>query len=342
MGRKLRGQRRFPLVLTLDPLGACSDSFVAPASSRPESDPACRQDGGATKEQRSVLTAANCLAAVEECGALVVVISGGEPLEYPEIAALSRGILKLGKHLFLCTHGSLIRRNLHVISPDTKFFWNVKLDGTAGVHEKRTGRTGLFAAVLDGIRSAKNAGFLVVVTSTIYPDTDIGDLQSLYERLHALHVDGYLLSPHYSLEKLSRDGSAKFRKQMHERFGEVIERLGAYSPMLSPMYLEYLRGERELDCSMWTNPMFGPRGWALPCHLQKGHFMQSYKELLQETAWENDGRGSNPQCENCLYPQAFETAAILGVNAKSGDLWKKLAWQFRSGFGEKREAARRA
>jgi hopanoid biosynthesis associated radical SAM protein HpnH len=342
MSRKLRGQRRFPLVLTLDRLNGCSHSFVAPASSQPEPDPDGRQDAGATTGRGPVLTAARCLSAVEECDAPVVVINGGEPLEYPEIAALSRGILKLGMYLFICTDGSLIRRNLHVIPPHAKFFWNVKLNSTADEPEQRAGRAGLFAAALDGIKSAKNAGFLVVVTSTIYPNTDIGELELLYERLRAMHVDGYLLSPHSLQDRQGSDGSANFRAQMQERFSEARKRLGLYNPMISPMYLEYLRGERELDCIVLANPVFGPQGWSRPCSRQNARFMRSYKELLQETARENDERGLKPRCENCLYPEAFETAAILAMNANTGDLRKKLAWQFRGDFGEKREAARRA
>jgi len=350
VGRKLRGERKFPLALALDPLGGCTNGPVVAASSRqvfnqPEQrDPACswqagRQDAGATSDTLA-LSVEQCLAAVEEVGAPVVVISGGEPLEYPEIAALTRAILKLSKHLFLCTDGALIRRHLHMIPPFTNFFWNVKLDGTAEVHDIRARRAGLFEAALDGVKAAKNAGFFVVVTTTVYPDTDVQDLESLYERLHATHVDGYLLSPHYPKEKLCREGSATFHEKMQQRFQEASERLGAYNLMNSPVYLEYLRGERELDCSVWANPVYGPKGWSGPCYLQNAKYAKSYKELIEETVWENYGRGLNPRCENCLCPEGFEMAALLGINAKAGDLWTNLAWQFGSSLGEKQEARR--
>jgi len=353
VGRKLRGERKFALTLTLDPLGGCTDGpVVAPASSQqvfnqPEGrDSACpwqagRQDASATNDKLA-LSVDQCLAAVEVCEAPVVFISGGEPLEYPEIAALTRVILKLRKHLFLCTDGALIRRHLHMIPPFTNFFWNVKLDGTAEVHDIRARRAGLFEAALDGVKAAKNAGFFVVATSTVYPDTDVQDLESLYERLHAMHVDGYLLSPHYPKEKLCREGSARFHEKMQQRFQEASERLSAYNLMSSPVYLEYLRGERELDCSVWANPVYGPKGWSGPCYLQNAKYAKSYRELLRETVWENYGRGLNPRCENCLCPEAFETAAILGMNAKAGDWWRKLAWQFGGNLGEKREAKRQA
>ena len=380
LGRRLRGERRFALAVTLDPLGALGngkrvaggewrvargESDQRSAISDREAVRVASDEWGVAREEsegeklganrtegrlkallsgqagavngRATLSVEQCLAAIEECGAPVVVIAGGEPLEYGEIAGLTRAILERGKQLFLCTDGPLIRRHLPMIPPYTNFFWNVKLDGTAEVHDRRAGQCGLFEEAMDGIESAKNAGFFVVVTSTIYPDTDVRALESLYQRLHALHVDGYLLSPHYPKEKLCRERSAKFHQKMQQRFREASERLGSYNLLTSPVYLEYLRGERELDCSVWAHPVFGPRGWAEPCYLQGGKYAASYRQLLEETLWENYGRGLNPRCENCRCAEGFETAAILGVNAKAGDWWKQLAWQLRGNLGEKRE-----
>jgi len=289
-----------------------------------------------------MLTVEQCLAAIEECNTPVVAISGGEPLEYPEIATLTRAILDRGQHLFICTDGTLIRRRLHMIPPYTNFFWNVKLDGAEAVHDGRASRPGLFAEALDGIKAGKNAGFFLVVTSTVYPDTDVTDLEALYEQLHAMHVDGYLLSPHYPQQKLCREGSARFHEKMHQRFREASNRLGGYNLMISPIYLEYLRGERELTCSAWGGPVYGPEGWYGPCSLLHVHQAKSYKALLQETVWENYGRGLNPRCENCQCHAGFEPAAILGMNPKAGDLWKMVAWQLGGSLGEKREGNHKA
>jgi len=288
------------------------------------------------------LTVEQCLSAMRECDAPIVSICGLEPLEYPEIAALTRAVLEQGKHLFLCTDGTRIRCWLHMIPPLTSFFWNVKLDGTAKVHDGRAKRPGLFVEAVDGIKGAKNAGFFVVATSTMYPDTDVSDLQELYEQLHGMHVDGYILQPHYPEEKLCRNGSARFHEKMHQRFREASERLGAYNLMLSPIYLEYLRGERELDCSVWGSPVYGPRGWSGPCSLLNMHSAGSYKALVEETVWENYGRGLNPRCENCQCHGGYETAAILGVRAKAGDLWKMMAWQLGGSLGEKRNGRGRS
>ena len=284
-----------------------------------------------------MLSVEQCLAALEECDAPVVAICGGEPLGYPEIPALTREILDRGRHVFLCTDGALIRRRLHMIPPETNFFWNVKLDGTQIVHDTRAGRPALFLEALDGVKAAKNAGFFVVVSTTIYPDTDVRDVSALYERLHAMHVDGYMFSPHYPSEKLCKNGSAAFREKMQRKIREVCEALGNYNLMTSPIYLEYLRGERELDCSAWGSPVYGPLGWSGPCYLLNYGHEKSYKALLENTLWENYGRGMNPRCETCMCHSGFETAAILGMNPKAGDTWKMLAWQFGGNLGEKRE-----
>ncbi|MGB7848558.1 MAG: adenosyl-hopene transferase HpnH [Candidatus Acidiferrum sp.] len=327
MGRKLRGERKFPVMLSLDPLGAC------PASSSEKND-------AESSAEQAMLTVEQCLAAMDECNTPVVSVCGGEPLEYPEIAGLTRAILDRGHYLFLCTGGALIRRRLHMIPPYTNFFWNVKLDGTEAVHDVRANRPGLFAEALDGIKAAKNAGFFVIATSTIYPDTDVIDLEALFKQLHGMHVDGYLLSPHYPEQKLCRDGSAKFHEQMQQRFRDASDRLGEYNLMISPIYLEYLRGERELDCSVWGGPVYGPQGWSGPCSLLNVRYAESYKALVEKTVWENYGRGLNPRCENCQCHAGFETAALLGVNPKAGDLWKIVAWQLGGNLGERREGKR--
>jgi len=329
----LRGKRKRAVMVSLDPMGGCSST--------------CGEGSKGVKdvralEDRAWLTVEQCLAALEKCNAPVVSICGGEPLEYPEIPALTRAILDRGKHLFLCTDGTLIRRRLHMIPPETNFFWNVKLDGTEEVQDARAGRPGMFVETLDGVKAAKNAGFFVLVTTTIYPDTDVRDVAALYQRLHKMHVDGYMFAPFYPEEKLCRNGSAAFHEKMHRRFREVSEALGDYNLLNSPIYLEYLRGERELDCCAWGSPVYGPQGWMAPCSLQNQGFVKSYKALLADTAWENYGRGVDSRCETCMSHTAYESAALLGANPKAGDMWKILAWQFGGSLGEKREGTRKS
>jgi hopanoid biosynthesis associated radical SAM protein HpnH len=329
VGKKLRRERRFPVMMCLEPMAR----------------PSCVSNGNNgfhSLEEAPRLTLEQCVAAVEECIAPIVSISGEEPLQYPDIAGLTKAILERGRHLFLWTDGLLIRRRLHMIPPYTNFFWTVKLDGTEAVHEARTSRTGLFAEAIDGIKAAKNAGFFVVVGSTIYPDSDLDDLAALYERLHAMHVDGYLLLAHYPEQKLCRDGSRVFQAKMHERFREAQERLSGYNLMMSPIYFEYLRGERELDCSVWSGPVYRTGGWAAPCGFVHAGYAQSYKALVDQTIWENYGKGLSLECENCQCRAGYETAALLGMNPKPGDIWKMVKWQLGGNLGERREGKQKA
>ena len=326
--RKLRGDKKIPLILSLDPLGGFASACGGTNGNG---------NGTNAAEMRAILSVEQCLTALKECDTPVVAICGGEPLEYPEIGRLTREILERGKHLFLCTDGTLIRRRLHMIPPYTNFFWNVKLDGTEAVHDGRARRPGLFAEALDGVKAAKNAGFFVVVTTTIYPDSDVRDVASLYEQLHAVHVDGYTLSPHYPSRQMCRNSAAAFHEKMRQRFREASDLLSDYNLLTSPVYLEYLRGERELDCCAWGSPVYGPQGWAAPCGQLNYGYEQEYKSLLDKTVWENFGRGMNPRCEPCSSPAGYETAAILGMNPKAGDFWKMIAWQLQGGLGEKRE-----
>jgi hopanoid biosynthesis associated radical SAM protein HpnH len=331
--RKLRGDKKIPVVLSLDPMGGCA-SICGGANGNGA--------GANVSEQPALLSVEQCLAAMKECDTPVVAICGGEPLEYPDIARLTREILERGKHLFLGTDGALIRRRLHMIPPYTNFFWNVKLDGTEAVHDRRANRPGLFAEAVDGVKAAKNAGFFVVATTTIYPDSDVRDVASLYEQLHAMHVDGYMLSPHYPARQMCRNSAAMFHEKMRERFREANDLLSEYNLLTSPVYLEYLRGERELDCCAWGSPVFGPQGWAAPCTQLNYGYEQKYKNLLEKTVWENFGRGMNPRCEPCSSHAGYETAAILSMNPKAGDFWKMLSWQLQGGLGEKRERTRKA
>jgi hopanoid biosynthesis associated radical SAM protein HpnH len=321
--RKLRGDKRISVTLSLDPMGGSTGVNGV--------------NGSAGAEGRRMLSVEECLAAVDECRTPVIAISGGEPLDYPEIGRLTKEILDRGKHVFIATDGSQIRRRLHMVPPYTNFFWNIRLHGTAAVHDARTGRPGLFVEALDGVKVAKNAGFFVIVTTTIYEDTDLKDVAALYELLHKVHVDGYLLAPHYPAGRLCKNGCASFHAKMQQKFREAQETLSAYNVLTSPLYLEYLRGEREMDCSAWGNPVFGPQGWAAPCSVQSVKFEESYKGLLDNTIWENYGRGMHPRCEPCASPAGYESSALIGLNSKVADIWKMLAWQFQGNLGEKRE-----
>src|SRR5262245_47684893 len=182
--KKVARTRRFPLVLMLEPLHACNLTCTG-----------CGRIREYSQTIKEKLTVEECLASVDEAGAPIVSICGGEPMIYPEIGRLVKEILRRRKHIYLCTNGMFIRKRLHEFRPTTRFFFNVHLDGLEETHDLAVEREGVFKAAIDGIVAAKQAGFLVCTNTTIYKETDLGEIDRLYAYLSRLGVDGFLLSP---------------------------------------------------------------------------------------------------------------------------------------------------
>src|SRR5437660_8159572 len=260
--KKLSRAKRFPLVLMLEPLHACN--LTCTGCGR------IREYAQTIKEKLSV---AECLASVDECGAPIVSICGGEPLIYPEIGRLVRAILKRRKHIYLCTNGMFIKRRLHEFKPTSRFFFNVHLDGLEATHDLAVERKGVFQAAVEGIKAAKAAGFLVCTNTTIYKETDLGEIDRLFAYLTKLGVDGFMLSPAYgytAVQETNPEGAAEIfltRDDVRAKFKEAEKLLKKYRLASSPVYLEFLSGKRELSWPAWGNPTYNTKGWKGPCYL---------------------------------------------------------------------------
>src|SRR5207249_375576 len=233
--KKLRRQKRFPLVLMLEPLHACN--LTCTGCGR------IREYAQTIKEKLSV---EECLDSVDEAGAPIVSICGGEPMIYPEIGRLVRGILKRRKHVYLCTNGMFIVKRLHEFKPTSRFFFNVHLDGLEKTHDLAVERPGVFRTAVEGIKAAKRAGFLVCTNTTIYKETDICEIDALFAFLTKLGVDGFMLSPAYgytAVKETNPDGAAEIfmtRDDIREKFKEATALLKKYKMASSPIYLEFL------------------------------------------------------------------------------------------------------
>jgi hopanoid biosynthesis associated radical SAM protein HpnH len=320
--KKLSGTRRFPLVLMLEPLHACN--LTCTGCGR------IREYSQTIKEKLSV---EECLAAVDEAGAPIVSICGGEPLIYPDIGPLVKGILRRSKHIYLCTNGMFIARRLKEFRPTSRFFFNVHLDGLEETHDRAVERQGVFTAAIAGIRAAKRAGFLVCTNTTIYKDTDLGEIDRLFRFLTTLGVDGFMLSPAYgyaAVQATNPQGAAEIfmtRDDIRTKFREAEKLLGKYRMMSSPVYLEFLSGKRELTCTAWGNPTRNVRGWKGPCYLITDEHHATFQDLIEHTDWNAYGRGKDPRCEHCMVHCGYEPSAALGVNSRLGDSLKMLMWQ---------------
>jgi hopanoid biosynthesis associated radical SAM protein HpnH len=279
------------------------------------------------------LTVEECLASVEECGAPTVSICGGEPLIYPEIGRLVREIVSRRRHVILCTNGMFIQKKIAEFKPTSRFFFNVHLDGLRETHDRAVEREGVFDAAVEGIKAAKRAGFQVTTNTTVYKDTNIAEIDALYAYLTRLGVDGFMLSPAYGYKAVCEtnpQGAAEIfmtRADIRAKFGEAKQLFKKYRMNNSPIYLEFLSGERELTCTAWANPTRNIKGWKGPCYLITDKHYDTLQELMGETDWTKYGPGQDPRCDHCMMHCGFEMTAALGVNKKLGDSLKMLMWQ---------------
>jgi hopanoid biosynthesis associated radical SAM protein HpnH len=320
--KALAREKRFPLVLMLEPLHACNLTCTGCGRIR-EYEPTIKQK----------LSVEQCLAAVDECGAPLVSICGGEPLIYPEIGPLVRGILRRRKNIYLCTNGMFIQKRLHEFRPTSRFFFNVHLDGLEETHDRAVEREGVFKAAIEGIKAAVKAGFLVCTNTTIYKDTDLAEIDALYTYLTRLGVDGFMLSPAYgysAVHATNPEGAAEIfltRDDIRAKFREAQQLLKKHRMNTSPIYLEFLTGERELRCTAWGNPTYNVKGWKGPCYLITDAHHESFRSLMDDTDWDAYGHGNDPRCEHCMVHSGYEASAALGANKRLGDSLKMLLWQ---------------
>ena len=311
-------KKRFPIVLMLEPLHACNLTCTG-----------C----GRIREYESTITQKlpleECLTAVDECGAPMVSICGGEPMMYPQIGELVAGILERNKHIYLCTNGMYIVKRLHEFKPDRRFFFNVHLDGLEKTHDMCVEKEGVFREAIEGIKAAKAAGFMVCTNTTIYQETDMKEIQALYEYLEPFDVDGHQLSPAYGYSAVNDREIFTTRDDIHEKFKDVDKMFKRFRLNQTPMYLEFLKGDRDLPCTAWGNPTYNIKGWKGPCYLITDAHYKTFEALMTQTPWENYGHGNDPRCEHCMVHCGYEPSAALGINAKLADSFKMLSWALR-------------
>jgi len=310
--------KRFPIVLMLEPLHACNLTCTG-----------C----GRIREYESTITERipleECLAAVDECGAPMVSICGGEPMMYPQIGQLAAGILERGKHIYLCTNGMFIVKRLHEFTPDRRFFFNVHLDGLEKTHDICVEKEGVFREAIAGIQAAKKAGFMVCTNTTIYKETDMKEIEALFEYLEQFDVDGHQLSPAYGYSAVNDREIFMTRDDIHEKFRGVDRMFKRFRLNQTPMYLEFLKGDRDLPCTAWGNPTYNIKGWKGPCYLITDAHYKTFEALMTQTPWDSYGHGNDPRCEHCMVHCGYEPSAALGINAKLADSFKMLSWALR-------------
>jgi hopanoid biosynthesis associated radical SAM protein HpnH len=310
--------RRFPLVLMLEPLHACNLT--------------CTGCGRIREYESSItqtLSVEQCLHAIDECGAPIVSICGGEPMLYSKLPELVRATLARGKYIYLCTNGMFIRKKLADYTPDVKFFFNVHLDGMKQTHDLCVEREGVFDEAIEGIRAAKGAGFKVCTNTTIYAQTDMKEIEELFEFLRPLGLDGHMLSPAYGYTAVNDREIFMTRDDINGKFAGIDHLAKKYPLNSTPVYLDFLKGERDLPCTAWGNPTYNVKGWKGPCYLITDAHYETFEELMTKTAWWNYGHGNDPRCEHCMVHCGYEPSAALGINARLSDGIRLMHWALR-------------
>jgi len=319
--KRLSGQERFPLVLMLEPSHACNLSCKGCGR--------IREYAGTVHQRMSI---DECLAAVDECGAPVVSVCGGEPLVYPEIEQLVAEIVDRRKHVYLCTNGLDLAGKIARFRPSGRLFFSIHLDGMEATHDAVVRRPGVFRHAIAGIRAAKKAGFRVTTNTTIYRQTDLDEIVVLLEYLTELGVDGMMITPAYGYEAVEKAGNGSgelfmTREEIQSRFRRARRALERFRLVASPIYLDFLCGLRTLPCAAWASPTRNVRGWKGPCYLMTDAHWPTYQDLVGSTDWSRLGPERDPRCEHCLVHCGFEPAAMLSARWGLRDALAMALWQ---------------
>jgi hopanoid biosynthesis associated radical SAM protein HpnH len=313
VSQKLKGVKRFPLVMMLEPLHACNLTCTGCGRIREYEDTI-----------KEVVPMDECLRASEDCGAPIVSICGGEPMLYKDIAKLTDELLRRKKHVILCTNGMFIKKRIDEFHPEVRFIWNVHLDGMRKSHDLAVEREGVFDQAIEGIKIAKSKGFRVMTNTTVYEETDMNEIEALFEFLKPLGVDSHSISPGYSYSAVQTKEIFLDRKAIREKFKDFKRLAKKYPVSNTPIYAEFLAGDRELMCTAWGNPTYNTKGWKGPCYLITDQHHGTFKQLIDETPWDKYGHGRDKRCEDCLVHCGYEASAATASGF--GDTWKMLSW----------------
>jgi hopanoid biosynthesis associated radical SAM protein HpnH len=303
LGQRLRGRTRYPLVLMLEPLFRCNLACAG-----------CGKIQYPAQILRKHLTVEQCLAAVEECGAPMVSIPGGEPLMYPDISRLVRELVARRKYVYLCTNGLLLREKLEAgwFTPSKYLSFSVHMDGPREEHDEAVCRDGVYDVAATAIREAVRRGFRVTTNSTLFDGANPLRMREFFDAMMDLGVEGMMVSPGYSYAKAPDQEHFLRRQRSHQLFRAMLERPRTrWRFNQSPLFLRFLMGKQDFECTPWGNPTYNLFGWQRPCYLLQEGYAHTFRELMDETRWEEYGRKSgNEKCRDCMVHCGHEPSAV--------------------------------
>ncbi|MGE5238895.1 MAG: adenosyl-hopene transferase HpnH [Chloroflexota bacterium] len=313
----LRGERKFPLVLMLEPTHRCNLACAG-----------CDRIRLHGKEQTDDLTLDQCIEAAITSRAPVVTVTGGEPLLYKDLIPLVRELLRMKRHVYLCTNGLLAESFIEEFTAEPRLTLNFHLDGMEKTHDSITLKRGTFNKAIDAIKKAKSKGFRVSTNTSVYRSSDVRELEALFDLLKGLDVDGILMAPAFSYESVEGEIFLS-RNEIREKFREMAHFSDRFPLMSSPIYLDFLKGDREICCTPWGNPTRNPLGWKSPCYLITDAYYQSFDELMEKTPWDRYEAGTDPRCKNCMVHSGYEATVMRTVFSNPADLFRLAFWNMK-------------
>jgi hopanoid biosynthesis associated radical SAM protein HpnH len=313
----LAGNKRFPLVLMLEPTHRCNLACAG-----------CDRIRLHNEKQADDLAFDQCIGAALESKAPVVTITGGEPLLYKDLSPLVKELLRLKRHIYLCTNGLLTESFIGEFKPHQRLTLNFHLDGMEATHDGITGRPGTFRTVIETIKKAKRRGFRVSTNTSVYKNSDIRELESLFELLTSINVDGILISPAFGYESV-QDNIFMNRDEITKMFSRMAHFFGRFPFMSSPIYIDFLKGNRNMRCTPWGNPTRNPLGWKSPCYLITDTYYKSFGELMEKTQWDWYEAGIDPRCRNCMVHSGYEATVMRTAFSNLKDLLRLTIWNMK-------------
>ena len=299
----LSGRKRYPLVLMLEPLFRCNLACAG-----------CGKIDYPDEILNQRLSVEECMAAMDECGAPVVSIAGGEPLLHREMPQIVRGFLQRRKVVILCTNALLLAKKIDQYTPHPDFNWSIHLDGDKGMHDKSVCQDGVYDKAVEVIKLAKAKGFRVSINCTLFNTAEPARVAAFFDEMKRLGLDGITVSPGYAYERAPDQEHFLNREKTKKLFRGILSRGRggkAWSFSQSAMFLDFLAGNQTYRCTPWGNPTRTVFGWQRPCYLLGEGYAQSFKELMEETDWDSYGVGNYEKCANCMVHSGFEATAVI-------------------------------
>ena len=298
----LRGRKRYPLVLMLEPLFRCNLACAG-----------CGKIDYPAPILNQRLSVQECLDADTECGAPVIAVAGGEPLLHKEMPEIIAKLLARRKYVYLCTNALLLEKKLDDYTPNPFFSWDVHLDGDKEMHDSSVCQDGVYDRAVEAIRKAKARGFRVSINCTVFDGAKPERLAAFFDQVMAMGVDGIMTAPGYAYERAPDQAHFLNRQKTKQLFRDTF-RLGRgrkWKFTQSPLFLNFLAGNETYHCTPWGKPLRNVFGWQKPCYLLGEGYAKTFKELMEDTAWEQYGTGNYEKCADCMVHSGYESSAVI-------------------------------